>query len=175
MFAIEHWGVEPDMITIAKSLAAGMPLAAVVGRAEIMDAVHSWGLGGTYGGNPVACAAALAVLEVFGNENMLDKSAALGKKLKARLEIWQKRFDIIGDIRGLGAMIGLELIKGAKREPAADEAKQFTSFCLDKGLVVLVCGSYGNVVRILAPFVITDDQLEKGLDIMEEGFREISN
>jgi 4-aminobutyrate aminotransferase/(S)-3-amino-2-methylpropionate transaminase len=175
MFAIEHWNVEPDMITVAKSLAAGMPLAAVVGRAEIMDAVHSWGLGGTYGGNPVACAAALAVLDVFEKENMLAKSVALGKKLKARFEIWQKEFDIIGDIRGLGAMIGLELIKGPQREPAADEAKQFTSFCLGKGLVVLVCGSYGNVIRILAPFVITDDQLEKGLNIMEEGFRQISN
>ena len=175
MFAIEHWGVEPDMITVAKSLAAGMPLAAVVGRAEIMDAVHSWGLGGTYGGNPVACNAALAVLEVFEEENMLDKSMALGKKLMAQFETWQKEFDIIGDIRGLGAMLGLELIKGANREPAADEAKQLAGFCLDKGLVLLVCGSYGNVIRILAPFVITKDQLERGLNIMEEGFRKISN
>jgi len=169
MFAIEHWDVEPDLVTVAKSLAAGMPLAAVVGKAEIMDAVHAWGLGGTYGGNPVACAAALAVLEVFEEENMLAKSVALGEKLQARFEKWQQRFNLIGEIRGLGAMLGLELVKGENREPAADEAKQLTSFCLEKGLVLLSCGSYGNIIRVLAPFVITDDQLEKGLGIIEEG------
>ena len=174
MFAIEHWGVEPDLITVAKSLAAGMPLAAVVGRAEIMDAVHAWGLGGTYGGNPVACAAGLAVLEVFEEENMLAKSVALGEKLKARFEKWQKQFDIIGEIRGLGAMLGLELVKGENREPAADEAKQLTSFCLEKGLILLSCGSYGNIIRVLVPFVITDEQLEKGLGIVEEGLAQIS-
>ncbi len=174
MFAIEHWGVEPDMITIAKSLAAGMPLAAVVGKQEIMDSVHSWGLGGTYGGNPVSCAAALAVLDVFEEENMLAKSVALGKKLKARFEKWQKEFSVIGEIRGLGAMLGLALVKGDQKEPAADEAKQLAAYCLAKGLLVLVCGSYGNVVRVLAPFVITDEQLEKGLAIMEDGLRKIS-
>jgi len=174
MFAIEHWGVEPDLITVAKSLAAGMPLAAVVGRAEIMDTVHAWGLGGTYGGNPVACAAGLAVLEVFEEENMLEKSVALGEKLKARFEKWQQQFDIIGEIRGLGAMLGLELVKGENREPAADETKQLTSYCLEKGLILLSCGSYGNVIRVLAPFVITDEQLEKGLGIVEEGLAQIS-
>jgi 4-aminobutyrate aminotransferase/(S)-3-amino-2-methylpropionate transaminase len=174
MFAIEHWGVEPDLITVAKSLAAGMPLAAVVGKQEIMDSVHSWGLGGTYGGNPVACAAALAVLDAFEEENMLAKSVALGEKLKARFEKWQKDFSIIGEIRGLGAMLGLEFVKGENKEPAADEAKQLAAYCLGKGLLILVCGSYGNVVRILAPFVITDEQLEKGLSIMEEGLKEIS-
>jgi 4-aminobutyrate aminotransferase/(S)-3-amino-2-methylpropionate transaminase len=175
MFAIEHWGVEPDMITVAKSLAAGMPLAAVVGKAEIMDAVHAWGLGGTYGGNPVACAAGLAVLEVFEEENMLEKSVALGQKLMARFEKWQQQFDFIGEIRGLGAMLGLELVKGENREPAADEAKQLTAFCLEKGLLVLSCGSYGNVIRVLAPFVITDEQLENGLGILEDGLKDISN
>jgi 4-aminobutyrate aminotransferase/(S)-3-amino-2-methylpropionate transaminase len=174
MFAIEHWGVEPDLITVAKSLAAGMPLAAVVGRAEIMDAVHAWGLGGTYGGNPVACAAGLAVLEVFEEELMLAKSVALGEKLKTRFEKWQQQYDIIGEIRGLGAMLGLELVKGEKREPAADEAKQLTSCCLAKGLILLSCGSYGNIIRVLAPFVITDEQLEKGLGIMEEGLAAFS-
>jgi 4-aminobutyrate aminotransferase/(S)-3-amino-2-methylpropionate transaminase len=174
MFAIEHWGVEPDLITVAKSLAAGMPLAAVVGKQEIMDAVHTWGLGGTYGGNPVACAAGLAVLEVFEEENMLDKAVALGKKLKARFEIWQKQFNIIGEIRGIGAMLGLALVKGEDKVPAADEAKMLANYCLEKGLVVLVCGSYSNVIRILAPFVITDEQLEMGLEIMEKGFSEIS-
>ena len=174
MFAIEHWGVEPDLITVAKSLAAGMPLAAVVGKAEIMDAVHAWGLGGTYGGNPVACAAGLAVLEVFEEENMLEKSVALGEKLKARFETWQQQFEIIGEIRGLGAMLGLELVKGENKKPAADETKQLTSYCLEKGLMLLSCGSYGNVIRVLAPFVISDEQLEKGLGIMEEGLAQIS-
>ena len=174
MFAIEHWGVEPDLITVAKSLAAGMPLAAVVGKQEIMDAVHSWGLGGTYGGNPVACAAGLAVLEVFEEENMLEKAVVLGQKLKAKFEKWQKQFDIIGEIRGLGAMLGLELVKGDNREPAADEAKRLVNFCVENGLVILACGSYGNVIRVLAPFVITDDQLEKGFAVMEEGFAAIS-
>ncbi len=175
MFAIEHWGVEPDLVVVAKSLAAGMPLAAVVGKADIMDSVHAWGLGGTYGGNPVACAAALAVLDVFEEEDMLAKAVALGEKLKTRFEKWQRDFSLIGEIRGLGAMLGLEFVKGPDREPAADEAKQLAAYCLDKGLLILVCGSYGNVVRVLAPFVITDEQLEKGLAILEAGLKEISN
>jgi 4-aminobutyrate aminotransferase/(S)-3-amino-2-methylpropionate transaminase len=175
MFAIEHWGVEPDLVVVAKSLAAGMPLAAVVGKAAIMDSVHAWGLGGTYGGNPVACAAALAVLDVFEEEDMLAKAVALGEKLKTRFEKWQRDFSLIGEIRGLGAMLGLEFVKGPDKEPAADEAKQLAAYCLDKGLLILVCGSYGNVVRVLAPFVITDEQLEKGLAILEAGLKEISN
>jgi 4-aminobutyrate aminotransferase/(S)-3-amino-2-methylpropionate transaminase len=174
MFAIEHWDVVPDLTIVAKSLAAGMPLAAVVGKQEIMDAVHSWGLGGTYGGNPVACAAGLAVLEVFEEENMLEKSVALGEKLKTRFNKWQKEFDIIGETRGIGAMLGLELVKGENKGPAADEAKQMAASCLEKGLLILVCGTYGNVVRILTPFVITDEQLEKGLSIMEAALKEIS-
>jgi 4-aminobutyrate aminotransferase/(S)-3-amino-2-methylpropionate transaminase len=147
----------------------------VVGKQEIMDSVHSWGLGGTYGGNPVACAAALAVLDVFEEENLLAKSIALGEKLRARFEKWQKDFSIIGEIRGLGAMLGLAIVKSGQKEPAADEAKQLAAYCLGKGLLVLVCGSYGNVVRVLAPFVITDEQLEKGLSIMEEGLRVINS
>ncbi len=174
MFAIEHWDVEPDLIILAKSLAAGMPLAAVVGKQEIMDSVHAWGLGGTYGGNPVACAAALAVLDVFEEEDMLAKAVRLGEKLKTRFEKWQKDFSIICEILGLGAMLGLELVNGDTGEPAADEAKQLAAYCLGKGLLILVCGSYGNVVRVLTPFVITDEQLENGLSIMEEGLKEIS-
>ena len=169
MWAIEHWDVEPDLITVAKSLAAGMPLAAVIGKQEIMDAVHPWGLGGTYGGNPVACRAALAVLEVFEEEGLVEKAAELGQKLKARFEKWQEQFAIIGEIRGLGAMLGLELVKGDKKEPAADEAKQLVNFCYERGLVILACGSFSNIIRILAPFVITDEQLEQGFAIMEEG------
>jgi 4-aminobutyrate aminotransferase/(S)-3-amino-2-methylpropionate transaminase len=106
---------------------------------------------------------------------MLAKAVALGEKLKTRFEKWQRDFSLIGEIRGLGAMLGLEFVKGPDREPAADEAKQLAAYCLDKGLLILVCGSYGNVVRVLAPFVITDEQLEKGLAILEAGLKEISN
>jgi 4-aminobutyrate aminotransferase/(S)-3-amino-2-methylpropionate transaminase len=173
MFAIEHWGVEPDIITVGKSLAAGMPLSGVVGKAEIMDCVHPWGLGGTFGGNPVACAAALAFMEVFESENMLDKSIALGKKLRDCFEKWQKKFDLIGEIRGLGAMLGLALVKGPKGEPAADETGQLVNYCHENGLIILSCGTYGNVIRTLIPFVITDDQLENGLTIMEDGLASI--
>jgi 4-aminobutyrate aminotransferase/(S)-3-amino-2-methylpropionate transaminase len=113
-------------------------------------------------------------LEVFEEEDMLAKSVALGKKLKARFEKWQQQFDIVGGIRGLGAMLGLELVKGENRKPAADEAKQLTAFCLEKGLILLSCGSYGNIIRVLAPFVITGEQLEKGLGIIEEGLATLS-
>jgi 4-aminobutyrate aminotransferase/(S)-3-amino-2-methylpropionate transaminase len=175
MFAIEHWeGVEPDLVTVAKSLGAGMPIAGVVGRQEMMDAVHPWGLGGTYGANPVASAAALAVLEVFETEDMLGKARALGKTLHDRFEGFTRKHPIVGSIRGIGAMLGLELVKGERREPAADEAKKLAAFCLERGLIILVCGTYSNVVRVLAPFVITDDQLEKGLGILEQGLIAIS-
>lgn len=174
MFAMEHWGVAPDLITVAKSLAAGMPLAAVVGRQAIMDAVHPGGLGGTYGANPVACEAALAVLEAFEEENLLQKSIHLGDELKARFEDWQNRYAVVGGIRGLGAMLGIEITAGADQAPAAEKAKQLSNYCFENGLVILVCGSYGNIIRVLAPFVITPEQLTRGLDIMEEGLKRIS-
>jgi len=145
-----------------------------VGRKEIMDSIHPWGLGGTYGGNPVASAAALAVLEVFEEEDMLGKAKALGKKLHERFEAFRKQYKIVGEIRGLGAMLGLALVKGDKREPAADEAKKLAAFCLERGLIILVCGTYSNVVRVLVPFVITDAQLEQGLSILEQGLAEVS-
>jgi len=173
MFAIEHWDVEPDLITVAKSLAAGMPLAAVVGRTEIMDAVHPWGLGGTYGGNPVACEAALAVLEAFEEEGLLEKAQTLGNKMKARFEQWQAQFAVVDEIRGLGAMLGITLVKDGA--PSAEAAQQMVQSCREKGLIILACGMQGNVLRILAPFVITDEQLEKGLAIMEEGLAAFSN
>ncbi len=174
MFAIEHWDVEPDLIVIAKSLAAGMPLSAVIGKQEIMDSVHSWGLGGTYGGNPVSCRAALAVLEVFEEEDMILKAVVLGQRLKERFEKWQRQFRIAGEIRGLGAMLGLELVKKENREPAAAEAKELVDFCYENGLVICACGIYSNVIRVLTPFVISDEQLEQGLAIMEEGLLALS-
>ena len=173
MFACENWGVEPDMVIIGKSLAAGMPIAAVVGKAALMDSVHVGGLGGTYSANPVACAAALAVLEVFESEGMLEKSVALGKKLEARFKSWQEKFSMVGGLRGLGAMRGFELVTGSDKAPATDEAMSLAAHCHQNGLVLLVTGIYGNIVRCLAPFIITDEQLEKGFSILEAGLEKI--
>jgi 4-aminobutyrate aminotransferase/(S)-3-amino-2-methylpropionate transaminase len=171
MFAMEHWNLKPEMVTVAKSLAAGMPLSAVVGKQEIMDAPHAGGLGGTYGGNPVCCSAALAVLEVFAEDKLLEKAEALGKKLRQRLDSWQQKFELIGEVRGLGPMLALELVRDRQsKEPAADEAKGLVKFAYERGLVLLSCGNFGNVIRLLMPLVISDDQLERGLAIMEEGF-----
>jgi 4-aminobutyrate aminotransferase/(S)-3-amino-2-methylpropionate transaminase len=174
MFAIEHWHVNPDLIIVAKSLAAGMPLAAVVGKKEILDSIHPWGLGGTYGGNPVACRAGLAVFEIIEEENLLQKGERLGQKVREQLNAWQNRFELIGDVRGLGPMLALELVKDrATKEPAADEAKAIVQFCLEKGLVVLSCGTLGNVIRLLMPLNIGNDELERGLAILEEGLANI--
>ena len=175
MFAIEHWGVEPDLVTTAKSLAAGLPLSAVVGRKEMMDAPQVGGLGGTYGGNPLCCQAALAVLDVFEEEKLLEKSERIGRKLRDRFEVWQGEFEMIGDVRGMGAMMGLELVRDReKKVPASDEAKTLVRLCYEKGLIVLSCGNFSNVIRTLMPLVITDEQLERGLSIMEESLAELS-
>ncbi|MCB2215620.1 4-aminobutyrate--2-oxoglutarate transaminase [Desulfofustis glycolicus] len=175
MFAMEYYGVEADLVTTAKSLAAGMPLSAVVGKKEIMDAVHASGIGGTYGGNPVACAAALAVFDIFESENLLAKSESLGETLRSRFLALQERYDLIGDVRGLGPMIAMELVKDRQtKAPAAEETRVLASYCFDHGLIILSCGTYGNVLRFLMPLVITDDQLEKGLAIIEKGFAAIS-
>lgn len=171
MWAIEHWGVEPDMITVAKSLAAGMPLSAVVGKRDIMDSVHRGGIGGTYGGNPVSCAAALAVLDVYEEEKMLDKSEKLGRKLRRSLDDLKKKHETIGDVRGLGPMLALELVKDRKtKEPAPEETAAVVSYAFEKGLNILSCGQYGNVIRILTPFVITDEQLSRGINILDDAF-----
>jgi 4-aminobutyrate aminotransferase/(S)-3-amino-2-methylpropionate transaminase len=175
MFAMEHWNVVPDMITVAKSLAAGMPLSAVIGKSDVMDSVHPFGLGGTYSGNPVCCRAALAVMEIFEEENMLQKAEVLGEKLLKQFNGWKERFELIGDVRGLGAMLALELVKDRKtKAPATDKAKSLVQFSYERGLILLACGSFGNVIRVLAPFVITDEQLERGFAIMEEGLAAIS-
>lgn len=175
MFAMEHWGIEPDLVTTAKSLAAGMPLSAVVGRQEMMNSPQVGGLGGTYGGNPVCCEAALAVLRIFEEEDLLKKSEELGRKLKTRFDELRSRYEIVGDVRGRGPMLALELVRDrVTKEPAATEAKALVKFCYEKGLVILSCGNYSNVIRTLMPLVITDEQLEKGLTIMEEGLHSLS-
>ncbi len=171
MFAMAHWGVEPDIMTIAKSLAAGMPLSAVVGRAEIMNSVHPGGLGGTYGANAVSCAAAHAVLDIFEEEKLLEKSEALGNKLWASFQALQSKYETIGDVRGKGPMIAMELVKDRHRkQPAADTAAAVVSYSYERGLILLSCGPYGNVIRCLAPLVITDSELDKGLAILDDAF-----
>jgi 4-aminobutyrate aminotransferase / (S)-3-amino-2-methylpropionate transaminase / 5-aminovalerate transaminase len=175
LFAIEHWGVEPDIVTVAKSLAGGLPLSAVTGRAELMDEPHVGGLGGTFCGNPIACRAALAVLEILLQDGLLARAEALGRKIRARLEALQKEFELVGDVRGKGPMMAMELVRDReKKTPAAEETKRLVKACYEKGLVLISCGEFGNVLRTLMPLVITDAELERGFAILEEGLREVS-
>jgi 4-aminobutyrate aminotransferase/(S)-3-amino-2-methylpropionate transaminase len=170
MFAIEHWNAVPDLVTTAKSLAAGMPLSAVVGRKEMLNHPQVGGLGGTYGGNPVSCSAALAVLDILEEERILEKAAVLGQKVRARFERFAQSFELIGDVRGHGAMQALELVEDRQTKvPATDKAKKLVQFCYERGLILLSCGHFGNVIRTLMPLTIEDAQLEKGLALMEEG------
>jgi 4-aminobutyrate aminotransferase/(S)-3-amino-2-methylpropionate transaminase len=175
MFAVEHSGVEPDLMLLAKSLAAGMPLAAVVGRAEVMDAPLPGGLGGTYGGNPVACAAALAVLDIFAQEHLVERAQRLGQTALQRMREWQERFALIGDVRGLGAMVAMELVRDrAQRTPAAGEAAAILSEARERGLIIIKAGLYDNVIRLLMPLVTTDEQMAEGLDILEAALAAVS-
>ena len=174
LFASEHFGVVPDIILSAKSLAAGLPLASITGKADIMEMPHVGGLGGTYSGNPVACRAALAVLDLLDDE-LLDKSEKLGQKVRDRFLALQEEFEIIGDVRGLGPMMGIELVKNRQtKEPAPDETKEVTTRCLKEGVIVISCGNYSNVIRTLMPLVITDDQLDKGFSILRKALQEVS-
>jgi 4-aminobutyrate aminotransferase/(S)-3-amino-2-methylpropionate transaminase len=164
------------MITVAKGFAAGLPLSAVVGKSEIMNSVHPGGLGGTYGANPVACRAALAVMDIFNEENLLQKAQILGKKIRERLTAWHSRFETIGDVRGLGPMLAIELVKDREtKKPAAEEASGLVKYCIDHGVVILVCGTFNNVIRFLPPLVIADQELNKGLSVVEEGLASLQN
>jgi 4-aminobutyrate aminotransferase/(S)-3-amino-2-methylpropionate transaminase len=154
-------------MTVAKSLAAGFPLSAVVGRAEIMDAPDPGGLGGTYGGNPIACAAGVAVMDVMRDENLPQRAARIGSIVEERMRTWAAENDLIGDVRGVGAMVGMELVRDRKtKEPAHRETAQVLAAAREKGLIILRCGVHHNVVRTLMPLTIPDDQLEEGLDIL---------
>ncbi|MES2342142.1 MAG: 4-aminobutyrate--2-oxoglutarate transaminase [Pseudomonadota bacterium] len=174
MFAVEHTGVKPDLITVAKSLAGGFPLAGVIGRAELMDAPEPGGLGGTYAGSPIACAAALAVLDAIAEEGLLARAEALGDRTRARLEAFEARNDLrpIAGIRGPGAMIAFDLVTSrGGREPDGAAAKLVTARALEKGLILLSCGIHGETIRLLYPLTISDALLDEGLDRLEDALR----
>ncbi|WP_432586531.1 4-aminobutyrate--2-oxoglutarate transaminase [Streptomyces sp. HD1123-B1] len=172
-FACDDEGVVPDLITTAKGIAGGLPLAAVTGRAEIMDAAHAGGLGGTYGGNPVACAAALGSIETMREQDLNAKARRIEEVMKGRLSAMQEKYDIIGDLRGRGAMIAIELVKSGTKDPNPEVTAAVAKACHAAGLVVLTCGTYGNVLRFLPPLVIGEELLNEGLDIIESAFGEL--
>jgi len=175
MFAIEHSGVEPDLITIAKSVAGGVPLSAVTGKAEIMDSPVPGGLGGTFAGSPLACAAGLAVLEVMREEQLLKRADEIGRFMSARLRGLQTRFPAIGEVRGLGAMIAIELVKNSRADaPDAELTKALVQAAGRQGLVILSCGIYSNVIRFLAPLTISDAVLREGLHLFERALDEVA-
>jgi 4-aminobutyrate aminotransferase / (S)-3-amino-2-methylpropionate transaminase / 5-aminovalerate transaminase len=174
LFASERHGIEPDIIVTAKSIGGGLPLAAITGRAEIMDAPGPGGLGGTFAGNPVACEAALAVLDMFEQQDLNARANELGDHFLKRAREWQKRWPMIGEVRGLGAMQALELVQSPdKREPAAEETKQITQYCYEHGVITISAGSYGNVIRLLMPLVITDAQMTEALDVLEGALKTV--
>jgi 4-aminobutyrate aminotransferase / (S)-3-amino-2-methylpropionate transaminase / 5-aminovalerate transaminase len=168
MFAMEHFGVEPDLITVAKSIAGGLPLSGVIGKAAIMDAPHEGAIGGTYVGNPVALAAAVAVLDVIEQEGLVDRAVAIGDQIRARMLDWQGRWERIGDVRGLGAMLAIELVVDpASKQPAPELATAVVDAALANGLLLLKAGVYGNCIRVLCPLVISDAELDEALDVWE--------
>jgi len=171
MFAHEYWSVTPDLVTTAKSMAAGLPIAGVTGKAEIMDAAHVGGIGGTFAGNPLSATAGLKVVEVMKRDNFPAKAMHVGQLMKQRLEKMYDRFSMIGDIRGRGAMFAVELVKDRETKlPAAEEVGAIVKECWKNGLLVLNCGVRGNNIRFLMPLVITDDQLNAGFDVLEKAF-----
>ena len=175
LFASEQFGIEPDILITAKSLGAGLPISSITGRAEIMDSPVVGGLGGTFGGNPLACRAALAVLDKIKHDNLCSRATAIGRKVIERFHKFERRFAIIGDVRGVGAMCALELVKDhATKEPAKEATEQFTEQALQRGLITITAGTFGNVIRTLMPLVISDAELEEGLQIMEQTFAEMA-
>jgi 4-aminobutyrate aminotransferase/(S)-3-amino-2-methylpropionate transaminase len=172
LFAMEQMRVEPDILVSAKSIAAGMPLAATTGRAAIMDKAHIGGIGGTYGGNPLACVAALEVLKMFNDGELLRRAHRIGAIVRERGAIWQREIPLVGDVRGMGAMMAIELVKDrTTREPAADEVLEVVRYCAEHGVLTMRSGLYANCIRLLMPLVITDDQLHEGLDVLDEALR----
>jgi len=175
MFACERFGLVPDILISAKSLGGGLPLSAVTGKAEIMDAAGPGGLGGTFAGNPASCAAGLAVIDTIGEQKLCERAEHLGDHFKKRARDWQQRWSIIGDVRGLGGMCAIELVQPGTREPAADETNRITRYCYEHGVVVLSTGSFSNVLRLLMPLVITDEQFDEALDVLEAAIADVAD
>ncbi|PEX80667.1 4-aminobutyrate--2-oxoglutarate transaminase [Bacillus cereus] len=175
LFAMDHFGVAPDLMTFSKSIAAGMPLSAVTGKAELMDAPGPGQLGGTFSGSPVACAAALAVLDVIEEENLVKRATEIGNRMTEVFNSWKEKYEIVGDVRGLGAMTAIELVKDKEtKAPAAEEVKAIMKETHSKGVITISAGIYSNVLRFLPPLVITDEQLEEGLTILEAAIAKLS-
>jgi 4-aminobutyrate aminotransferase / (S)-3-amino-2-methylpropionate transaminase / 5-aminovalerate transaminase len=174
-FASEHFGIEPDLITMAKSMGGGMPIAAVTGRAEIMDAPGVGGLGGTYCGHPASCVATLAAIETIEKEGLLARSTDIGKRFEARARSWQQKWPLVGDVRGLGGMCAMELVRNTDtREPADSETKEIARYAYEHGLILITAGTFNNVIRILVPFVVTTEQFDEGLDVIEAALAAVS-
>jgi len=172
MWAIEHFDVVPDILLTAKSLGGGLVLSAVVARRDVMDSVDIGGIGGTFGGNPLSCIAALKTLEIFEKDKLADRAAKLGKTTRDRLECMKEKYNIIGDVRGIGSMIGVELVKDRNtKEPATKETREICTSCHKHGLLIMSCGALHNTLRIMYPLVIEQDELQKGLDILEEAMK----
>jgi 4-aminobutyrate aminotransferase/(S)-3-amino-2-methylpropionate transaminase len=169
-FAVDDEGVVPDLITTAKGIAGGLPLAAVTGRAEVMDAVHAGGLGGTYGGNPVACAAALGAIEEMETGDLASRALSIGALMRRRLDALKQTHPVIAEVRGRGAMMAIELTRPGTLEPDADRTARVAAYCHAQGVVVLSCGTWGNVFRFLPPLSIGDELLEEAFDIVAEAF-----
>ena len=169
-FAVNDENVEPDMVVTAKGIAGGLPLAAVTARAEIMDSSHVGGLGGTYGGNPIACAASLAAIEIIESQKLVERARHLGEILTSSLTAIAAKHPEIGEIRGRGAMMAIELVKAGTKDPNPDLMAKVIKYCQSKGVLILTAGSYGNVIRFLPPLVITDELLKDALGVLAEAF-----
>lgn len=175
MFACEHYGIEPDLLVTAKSLGGGLPLSAVTGKAEIMDHTGPGSLGGTFGGNPLACEAALAFLDTLESEDLCTRAQALGERFRCRAVDWQRSFPMIGDIRGLGAMQAMELVQSREsRVPAAEETRLLVEHCYRRGVILITAGTYGNVARVLMPLVISDAEFDEALEVVEKSLSAVS-
>ncbi|MED0901773.1 4-aminobutyrate--2-oxoglutarate transaminase [Bacillus nitratireducens] len=175
LFAMDHFGVAPDLMTFSKSIAAGMPLSAITGRADLMDAPGPGQLGGTFSGSPAACTAALAVLDVIEEENLVNRAVEIGERMMEVFNSWKEKYELIGDVRGLGAMTAIEFVKNKEtKEPAAEEVKAIMKETHSKGVITISAGIYSNVLRFLPPLVITDEQLEEGLTIVEAAIAKLS-
>jgi 4-aminobutyrate aminotransferase/(S)-3-amino-2-methylpropionate transaminase len=174
MFACEDEAVVPDLIVTAKGIAAGLPLAAVTGRADIMDSIHLSGLGGTYGGNPIACAAALGAIEIIEKEKLAERANKIGKIMRDALNQMAKKYSI-GDVRGRGAMQAIELIKPGSKEPNAEAQAAIIKYCISKGVLILSAGTYANVIRLLPPLIIDEALLQDGLAVLDEAIASVTN